>query len=368
MIQKRIFILCGEASGDLHAANLVKAWKKTSSDFTFKGWGGDRLQSQGVEILKPIKELSFMGFWEVIKNIKTILKNFKTCKQQLLEFKPEAIVLVDFPGFNLRIAQWAKNNGIKVIYYISPQIWAWKKGRIKKIKRYVDHMFCILPFEPEFYSQFNYPVVYEGHPLLDEIESFSHVSAEKSKSETPIIAILPGSRLQEVQRKLPIMLRAALKLEGYSIVVACSNQVDPDFYRLFENPKVDFVFNNTYSVLKSANLALVTSGTATLETALFDVPQVVCYKSSPISIFIAKLLVNIEYISLVNLILNRPLLTELIQEKCNEERMYQELLLLVEGQPKREEILKGYSELRGLLGNSGASERIAQKMIETFKE
>lgn len=365
MIPKKVFIICGEASGDLHASNLILAWKKHSNDYAFEAWGGDRLMEANVTIKKHIKDLSFMGFWEVFVNLRTILKNFSLCKKHILDFKPDAIILVDFPGFNLRMARWAKENNIKVLYYVSPQIWAWKKGRIKQIKAYVDHMFCILPFEQDFYKQFNFKVNYEGHPLLDEVDKFRHRNAPETQ-EKKIIALLPGSRMQEVKRKLPLMLEAALHFEEYQILVACSSQIDPKFFEMFSHERVEFIQSNTYNVLNTSSLALVTSGTATLETALFHVPQVVCYRSSPISYWIARKLVKVKYISLVNLILNRSLVTELIQGDCTVDNMVNELKLIEIGSPKRAEVLAGYTSLTELLGKEGASERVARKMIETF--
>lgn len=363
---KRVFILCGEASGDLHAANLVREWKEMDQDTVFQAWGGDRLIAENVPVLKHVKELSFMGFIEVLKHLFTILRNFKECKRSLMEFKPDAIILVDFPGFNLRMARWAKEQGITVIYYISPQLWAWKQGRIKQVKRYVDFMYCILPFEKAFYARFNYKVSYFGHPLLDEIHRFKQQGFSLASSNHPTVALLPGSRLQEVRRKLPIMLAAVKNLEGYQVVIACSNQLPLEIFEEFDVGNAQLVFGKTYEVLQSSQFALVTSGTATLETALFRVPQVVCYKSNTLSYWIARQVVKIRYISLVNLILNEPLVEELIQHRCNERTIRAELNRLIQDDGYRNSMIAGYDRLIVELGNQGASQRIAASMLETF--
>lgn len=363
---KRVFILCGEASGDLHAANLVREWKEMDQDTVFQAWGGDRLIAENVPVLKHVKELSFMGFIEVLKHLFTILRNFKECKRSLMEFNPDAIILVDFPGFNLRMARWAKEQGITVIYYISPQLWAWKQGRIKQVKRYVDFMYCILPFEKAFYARFNYKVSYFGHPLLDEIHRFKQQGFSLASSKHPTVALLPGSRLQEVRRKLPIMLAAVKNLEGYQVVIACSNQLPLEIFEEFDVGNAQLVFGKTYEVLQSSQFALVTSGTATLETALFRVPQVVCYKSNTLSYWIARQVVKIRYISLVNLILNEPLVEELIQHRCNERTIRAELNRLIQDDGYRNSMIAGYDRLIVELGNQGASQRIAASMLETF--
>jgi len=363
---KRVFILCGEASGDLHAANLVREWKRIDKETIFQAWGGDRLRAENVPVLKHVSELSFMGFVEVLKHLRTISKNFKECKKTLLEFKPDALILVDFPGFNLRMARWAKEHGIRVIYYISPQLWAWKKGRIKQVKKYVDVMYCILPFEKAFYARFNYDVSYYGHPLLDEVQRFNQHGFSIDLGNKPTVALLPGSRIQEVRRKLPIMLEAVKNLEGFQVVVACSNQISPEIYQAFNVSNVQLVFGKTYEVLQAADFAIVTSGTATLETALFRVPQVVCYKSNMLSYWIARLVVKIKYISLVNLILNEPLVVELIQHHCNDRTIRAELDRMIQDESYRNSIIAGYDRLIVQLGHQGASKRIATSMLETF--
>ena len=366
--KKRVFLIAGEVSGDLHGANLIRAWNKQSDNFIFKGWGGDRMEAEGMVVLKHVRSLSFMGFWEVLMNLRTILGNIKTCKKEITEFQPDALVLIDFPGFNLRIAAWAKKQGIPVVYYISPQIWAWKASRVHAIKRDVAQLYCILPFEKSFYDKYNYPVKYLGHPLLDEVLKFKEEihPALNLRSDRKILALLPGSRAQEVKRKLPNMIIAAKSFPDYEIVVACSTNLSLDFYKSLVADDTQLVFGQTYSILEKANLALVTSGTATLETALFEVPQVVCYATSPISFRIAKLLVKIKFISLVNLIQGKELVKELIQGDCSSENMICYLKKLEEGKQERLNLLSEYKILIKSLGNQGASDRVAADILETF--
>ena len=364
---KKIFVLSGEASGDLHAANLVHEMKRIQPNLVLQGWGGDRLQQEGVVIKKHIRELAFMGFLEVVLNLKTILKNFKICKNEILDFQPNVLILVDYPGFNLRIAEWAKTQNIRVFYYVSPQIWAWKKNRVFKIKKSVERMYCILPFEKDFYKQFEIDVNYLGHPLLDEVHHFRTKYYEDLPNfQKPILAILPGSRKQEIERKLPIMLEAAKQFPHYHILVACAPNLDLSYYDKYKVEGVDFIQNKTYSILNIANLAIVTSGTATLETALFRVPQVVCYKSSPASYWIARSLIHIKYISLVNLILDKAAVKELIQADCSVQKIVTELGKIEEGKEGRSKMIKDYDNLVQLLGENGASARIAENMLQNL--
>ncbi len=364
---KKLFIIAGEASGDLHGSNLVKALNKQHSSLQIQGWGGDLMQQQGVMLLKHYRELAFMGFAEVLANINTIRKNFEICKEQIIRFAPDAVILIDYPGFNLRMAKWIKQQGIKVIYYISPQVWAWKKSRVKIIKKYVDKMLVILPFEKDFYRQYHYEVDFVGHPLLDEIEAIQSTfdntlfAQEQGLSEDkPTIAVLPGSRRQEVSKMLPVMLQATRQFPEYQVVVAQAPSLPDDFLQAFTRsyPNIKIIKNKTYQLLNIAHAALVTSGTATLETALFKVPQVVCYKGNFLSYLIAKNLVDIEYISLVNLILNKELVKELIQREMNVKTVAGELQKIIQPQ-KRSEILQGYDELIEKLGSKGASARAA---------
>lgn len=366
---KRIFIIAGEASGDLHAANLVAAIKKQENNVTIAGWGGDRMKAEGVDVQKHIRELAFMGFYEVIKNIRTILRNFKLCKEQITAFQPDAIIMVDYPGFNLRMAEWAHKQGIKVLYYVSPQIWAWKQNRVFKIKKTVNRVFCILPFEKEFYRKFNVDVSYVGHPLLDEIQlHFAKHDSKETLTSKPVLAILPGSRKQEIERKLPVMLEAAKAFPNYEIQVACAPNLDVKMYEKYQGNSIQFVKGKTYNLLQKANLAIVTSGTATLETALFKVPQVVCYKSSPASYWIARMLVKIKYISLVNLILDKAAVKELIQIECTSENIIAELRKLEDGQAERARLIQDYESLIHVLGESGASERAAAEMLQEMEK
>jgi lipid-A-disaccharide synthase len=362
---KKLYIIAGEASGDLHGANVLKELKKLDDSIQVRGWGGDLMKKEGVEVVKHIQDLAFMGFVEVVQNLGTILKNIKFCKKDVEEFAPDAILLIDYPGFNLRIAKWAKSKGIKVFYYISPTIWAWKESRVHTIKKVVDHMFTILPFEADFYKKYDYEVEYVGHPLLDEVKSFRASLEEKNVfSEKKIIALLPGSRKQEVRVKLPLMLDACKDFTEYQIIVGGAPNLSPEFYKeVIMGKPAHIVYGKTYALLNSANLALVTSGTATLETALFKVPQVVCYKANAISYQIIKRLIKIRFISLVNLILDREVVTELIQANCTAELMKKELCKLVDGKQERLDMLASYEQLHEMLGGVGASKKVALTLL-----
>lgn len=364
----KLFLIAGEASGDLHGSNLIKALKQKNQSIKLAFWGGDLMEKAAdLKPLKHYKELAFMGFIEVIKNLGEIFKNFKLCKQHIVDFKPDAIVLIDYPGFNLRIAKWAKSQNIKVYYYISPKVWAWKEKRVYKIIKYVDTLFTIFPFETEFFKKYNYPVEYVGNPLIDAIHDYKkeqnkelNFKLRNNLSEKPIIALLPGSRKQEVSTKLPVMLDSTKNLDRYQFVIAGAPSLDLDFYKPFiENHDASILFGQTYDILENAEAALVTSGTATLETALFKVPQVVCYIASPISYAIAKRLIKIKFISLVNLIFDKEVVRELIQHECNPTLIREELNTLLIGGPKREKQLKEYEHLIELLGNGSASEKVA---------
>jgi len=359
-----VYIVCGEASGDLHAANLVRAWRQLNPNVHFKAWGGDRLLSEGVELQQHISAMSFMGFLEVVQNLGTIRRQFKQLQQSLLAQKPDLLVLVDYPGFNLRMAKWAYNHGIKVLYYISPTVWAWKKNRVYKIQKYVTKLYCILPFESSFYAQFGIEVAYFGHPLLDEITNYKSIPKSKPRLDRPILALLPGSRPQELAKKMQLMLEPASKFEAtHEIVVVCASSVPSTIYQQYvKGHHVVLSHAHTYDVLSKAELALVTSGTATLETALFGVPQVVCYKGSTLSIWLARKLVKIKYISLVNLILDQKAVPELIQDECTALLMQKEIEKLLPGQEHRSAQLASYATLQLFLKQSGVSERIANSM------
>ena len=365
---KKIYIISGEASGDLHAANLVSELKKQNNSLEFRAWGGDRLRNEGVIIDKDIKELAFMGFLEVLLNIRTIFKNIRSCKENLLNFKPDLLILVDYPGFNLRIAKWAKSQKIPVYYYISPQIWAWKESRIHQIKQTVSRMYCILPFEKDFYMKHSLNVSYFGHPLLDEVNNFKLLNNNSLNLENnrPVLAILPGSRKQEIERKLPLMIAASSQFPEYTVIVACAPNLDLAYYEKFKTQEVLFVKNQTYNLLQNAELAIVTSGTATLEAALFKVPQVVCYKSSFISFWIAKKLIKIKFISLVNLIANKEIVRELIQKDCTASKIAGELIKIKKGENKAIQMNNDYNDLIELLGNEGASSRVAEDMLKNL--
>ncbi|MFM7006969.1 MAG: lipid-A-disaccharide synthase [Flavobacteriales bacterium] len=358
-----IYIVCGEASGDLHAANLVAAWKQINPNLRFKAWGGDQLLAQDVTIDQHIRTMSFMGFLEVLLNIRTIKRQFQKLKKELLTHKPDLLILVDYPGFNLRMAKWAHEHGIRVLYYISPTVWAWKQNRVFTIQKYVTQLYCILPFEPDFYAKFGIKVSYFGHPLMDEIAHFLQ-SAPSLAFEQPILALLPGSRPQELKKKLPLMLAAAAAFEhSHQLVIACANNIPTSVYENYcKDTRVHLHTGHTYELLSKAELALVTSGTATLETALFNVPQVVCYKGSALSIWLARKLVKIKFISLVNLILNEEAVKELIQEACTITNMQTELSKLLPGKPERQQVLVAYAKLQEELQQSGVSSRIAQSM------
>lgn len=369
----RYYVIAGEASGDLHGSNLMKAMLQEQPECDFRFWGGDEMSRVGGTRVKHIKELAFMGFVEVLMNLRTILGNMKFCKNDILQYKPDALILIDYPGFNLRIAEWAHEQGIRVIYYISPQVWAWKQNRVHTIKKVVDEMYVILPFEKDFYKQFNIDVTYVGHPLLDAIENYKAQVSETNFIErnglknTPVIAILPGSRKQEVKKKLPIMLQAVKELKGYQVIVAGAPSLDASFYQPFlqEYSNVSIVHAQTYDLLSTAEAAIVTSGTATLETALFEVPEVVCYIGSPISYLIAKQLIKIKFISLVNLIMDREVVKELIQKECNPASIREELNRLVIGGAKRKQMLEEYKTMKQILGGGGASKKIAQSVLKT---
>lgn len=370
----KLFLLAGEASGDLHGSNLIKALKKQYPSLVLRFWGGDLMEK--VASRKPemhYKALAFMGFVEVLMNLGRIFKNFKQCKSDILAFQPDALVLIDYPGFNLRMAKWAKSQGIKVYYYISPKVWAWKESRVYKIKKYVDTLFTIFPFETEFFKKYGMEVVYVGNPLVDAITEFRETRDERSNGNIdegkPIVAILPGSRRQEVRTKLPVMLEAAAKFENYQFVIAGAPSLEPEFYQPFiEGYDAKILFGKTYEILESAEAALVTSGTATLETALFGVPQVVCYIASPISYAIAKRLIKIKYISLVNLIFDREVVRELIQNECNVDQVAEELSYVLKGGKKRTQQEQDCATLIEMLGNGSASEKVASYIISDFEE
>ncbi|KAA3622088.1 MAG: lipid-A-disaccharide synthase [Bacteroidetes bacterium] len=364
----KYYIIAGEASGDLHASNLMKELSALDENAEFRCWGGDLMEEAGGTLVKHFRDLAFMGFWEVAKNIRTILGNMKFCKSDILDWQPDVLILVDYPGFNLRIASWAKENDLCVFYYISPQIWAWKENRVHQIKANVDRMFVILPFEKEFYQKYDYDVHYPGHPLLDVVNNFEpdpNFRSQNNLDERPVIALLPGSRKQEINAILSEMLKVVEDFPHFQFVVAGAPSTPLEVYKniIGEKP-VKIISGKTYDLLSIAKAALVTSGTATLETALFNVPQVVCYRGSYINYYIIKSLIKVKYISLVNLILDRPFVTELIQKEFNRESVRQELTAIME-EKRSAGIQKTYAELKQILGEQGAARKAAALM---FKE
>ncbi|MCK9404172.1 MAG: lipid-A-disaccharide synthase [Chitinophagaceae bacterium] len=375
----KYYIISGEASGDLHGSNLVRQLHLQDLQASIRCWGGDLMQEAGATLVKHYRDLAFMGFSEVIMNLPVILRNIGFCKQDILTFQPDILVLIDYPGFNLRIAEWGKKQGFKIVYYISPQVWAWKENRVKKMKRFIDKMLCIIPFEKDYYkNKWNWDVEYVGHPLVEEIEKKqlgvksleSGVVRWGTTPGSPLIALLPGSRKQEIAKKLPIMLEVAKSFPDYQFVVAQAPGLENDFYQPFMEPyqNVSSVQNKTYDLLLKAKAALVTSGTATLETALFGIPEIVCYKGSPISYQIAKRLIKIKYISLVNLIMDKEVVKELIQDELTTANLVKELKLLLTDETRKKQLEKEYADLKKLLAAGGhASAKAAQEIIKMIR-
>jgi len=365
----KYYIISGEASGDLHASNLMKSLKDHDNAPNFRFWGGDRMVQQGGTLVKHYRDLAFMGFIEVIKNLRAILGNLRFCKEDIKSYNPDAVILVDYPGFNLRIAEWAHKNGYRVFYYISPQVWAWKRSRVKKIKRIVDKMFVILPFEKEFYAKYNYEVDFVGHPLLDELSDLK--PSEPIQDHDPnkkIIALLPGSRKQEISRMLPGMLQMTHLFPEYQFIIAAAPSIEKDFYEYYlKNTSAAITFQGTYNLLRQSYAAIVTSGTATLETALLNVPEVVCYRGNTISYWIARYLVHVPFISLVNLIPGTPIVEELIQSDFNPNNLKAETEKILDPN-QRKTILDNYRIFREKLGGPGASERTASKIVEILHQ
>lgn len=363
----RYFIIAGERSGDLHASNLIKELKKADTSADIACWGGDYMEAAGARLLHHYKEYSIMGFIEVVLSLRKISKLFKACHKDILAFKPDALVLVDFSGFNLRVAKFAKEHKLKVFYYISPKIWAWNQSRAIKIKFLVDRMFVIMPFEEEFYKRYGYKVDYVGNPLKDAISEFKQDPGFRDKNnltKDPLIAILPGSRRQEVEAMLEEMLKIVPFFPGYRFVIAGVSNLPTEFYEKFRRKNlVELVYDQTYDLLSNSTAALVTSGTATLETALFKVPQVVVYKASAITYLIVKALIKVKYISLVNLIADKEVVTELIQGNLNQQNLKTELRKILDGK-RREDQLNDYKSLENILGDKGASAKTAGLILK----
>ncbi len=369
----KYYIISGEASGDLHGANLIKQIIDQDKNAEIRCWGGDLMQEAGGTLIKHYKDLAFMGFAEVLMNLGTILRNIKFCKNDIKSFLPDVLILIDYPGFNMRIAEFAKKENIIVHYYISPQIWAWKENRIHKIKRDVDEMYVILPFEKDFYEKkHNFPVHFVGHPLIDAISNRNQINEDSFRKEyqlsnKPIIALLPGSRKQEIKKLLTVMLKMAEKFPEFEFVIAGAPSQDFEFYKQYiSKENVQFISNKTYDLLSISFAAIVTSGTATLETALFKVPEIVCYKTSWLSYQIGKYLVDLKFISLVNLIMDKEVVKELIQNDCNEENLAIELQKIMSGS-KRDQMFLDYFDLEKKLGGKGASKKTAELIIKNTK-
>ena len=380
----KYYIIAGEASGDLHGSNLITALKKLDSQAAIRCWGGDKMEAAGAVLVKHYRELAFMGFSEVLMNLRTIFRNLAFCKEDILAYRPDAIILVDYPGFNLRIAQWAHAQGLKVIYYISPQVWAWKENRVKMMKQCIDKMLVILPFEKEYFKErWDWEVEYVGHPLVDVIDQFREEAERKRKDvhykptqteyllsaqQDPIIALLPGSRKQEILKKLPVMLEVSKAFPNYHFIVAKAPGVDDSFYdaMLKDMSNVSYISNRTYDILLNARAALVTSGTATLETALFGVPEAVCYKGSYLSYQIGRRLVKVKYISLVNLIMNKLVVKEFIQDEMTPENLQKELQLLLTDGNRIAALKNDYAALKTLLGKEGNASGKAARSIYQF--
>lgn len=372
----KYYIIAGEASGDLHGSNLVASIRQKDSGAKIRAWGGEKMRRNGANVVKNYHDLAFMGFVEVLINLRTILKNFSFCKKDITEFAPDAIVLIDYPGFNLKVAKWAHKKGYKVFYYISPQIWAWKRRRVYTIQKVVDKMLCILPFEKKFYDNYDVDCQFVGHPLLDEIAKVNPVDknkfykANRLSPKKEIIAMLPGSRKQEVSRMLTVMLDVVKQFPNYQFVIACAPSLPMSYYKgiIGDKANVRLVLNRTYQLLQLSSAAMVTSGTATLETALFDVPEVVCYKANRISYIIARQLAKVRFISLVNLIMDREVVKELIQGDLTSENIANELRSLLASSKRQKKLLEDYEELKFVLGNAGASDNAAETIISYVKK
>ncbi len=371
----RYYIIAGEASGDLHASNLMREISARDPQAEFRCWGGDLMEQAGGVLVKHYKDLAFMGFVEVLMNIRTVLGNLKFCKKDISGYRPDVVILVDYPGFNLRMAAYAHKAGFPVYYYISPQAWAWKKSRVKKIRRYVDHMFVILPFEKAFYARYDHDVDFVGHPLLDvlpEIAENTDRDAFLRKNglpAKPVIALLPGSRKQEISIMLRIMLQVIKSFQDHQFVIAGAPSVPEEFYqKITKGYPVKLIYGQMHGLLACSRAALVTSGTATLETALMEVPEVVCYKSSFLSYYIARNVVDIAYISLVNLIMDKPVVRELIQQELTAENLKEALMSLLYDANYRSRMIADFRELKMKLGGKGASRVAAEKMLTYLKK
>jgi lipid-A-disaccharide synthase len=361
----KYYLIAGEASGDLHGSNLIREIRKLDADANIRCWGGDMMQQAGGELVSHYKERAFMGFLEVFMNLRKIMGFLKLCKTDLVEFHPDVVVFIDYPGFNIPIAEFAKKQGYKTVFYISPQVWAWKEGRVKILRRVIDKMLVILPFEKEFYAKWDYEVEYVGHPLVQVIDEFRKENAHLQPPVQTSIALLPGSRMQEIRKKLPIMLEATKNFPNYRFRIAQAPSLERSFYETMTGKytNVEIVQGKTYELLMQSHAALVTSGTATLETALFGVPEVVCYKGSTVSYEIAKRLIKVKYISLVNLILDRSAVKELIQHELTAENLTTELRKLLQDDTHRAAVKRDLEELWTILSPGGAASEKTARII-----
>ncbi len=370
---QKCFLIAGEASGDLHAAGLMREMKAENPNIEFRFYGGENMQKIGGKLLKHYKEMAFMGIWEVLQNAKTIKNNLDECKKEISQWLPDCIILIDYPGFNLKIAEFAHNQNIKVYYYISPKVWVWKKNRIKKIKKYIDQMFVIFPFEVDFYRSHEFPVFYFGNPSEEKVRHFlrsdfdEQAFREKHKlSNKPVIALLPGSRMQEIRKMMPMMIKVAQKFTDFQFVIAGMESIKNEVYDEFtQNTNLSVIYNQTFDLMRVTHTAIVTSGTATLETALFRVPQIVCYKTSRMSYAIGKMFVDIKYFSLVNILLKKETVKEFLQNDL-EESITGELKKLTEDKVYRDAMLADYETLHNTLGKTDCSTKIAQFIVRNL--
>ncbi len=364
----KLYLVAGEASGDMHAAALIQRLREWHPDISFRGQGGDRMQAAGAELFRHYRRVNYMGFFEVIRHLPALSRALRQTKTDILTYRPDALILVDYPGFNLRLARFAKQKGIPVIYYIAPQVWAWHRSRLKNLRRDVDLLITILPFEKDFFGQSGIRTEFAGHPLVERINQYRKTHPPARAKGKPLIALLPGSRRQEIRQHLPRMLRVTRHFPEYRFAVAGISLHTPAFYHhMMKDYPAELVTDQTYDLLIRARAALVSSGTATLETALFDVPQVVCYRSTPISFWIGKQLVKVPFISLVNLIAGKKVVEELIQNDMNPARMKASLKRLLQV-AERNRILAGYTVMKSRLGDEKASENAAKFILDSLSE
>lgn len=368
----KYYLIAGEASGDLHASNLMQGIKGVDTAAEFRFFGGDLMQAQGGTLVKHYRSMAFMGFWEVIQNLRAVSKNLRQCKEDILSYKPHALILVDYPGFNLRIAKFAKRRGIRVFYYIAPKVWAWKESRVKLLKKYVDKLIVIFPFEVDYFKRHGIDVIYEGNPLVDAIENsiktatpFSVFCQNNNLSDKPIIALLAGSRKQEIRYNLPTMISLINHFTDYQFVIAGAPSLEEAVYEPYiGNTDVKLIFNQTQELLRHSTAAVVTSGTATLEAALLNVPEVVCYRGNTLSMLIAWIVIRVKYISLVNLIMWCEVVKELKQYDCVTSELYKQLSMILPNGESRGTMLSDFAQLRGMLGAVGVSKRIAKAIVD----